>query len=60
MKQFTLRLPEKHCEELGALVEEDEFPSRSEAVRTAIRRLTDEYDARRKVKDQQRIRGDRS
>ena len=38
-KKITVRLPENYLKEIDFLVKIDDFPSRSEAVRTAIRDL---------------------
>lgn len=39
MDRVTLRVPEQQVEEVERLVDEGEFPSRSEAIRTGIREL---------------------
>ena len=38
-EKITLRLPSRFVEALDALVSLDDFPSRSEAIRTAVRDL---------------------
>ncbi|MBE0521068.1 MAG: type II toxin-antitoxin system ParD family antitoxin [Candidatus Methanoperedenaceae archaeon] len=42
MKRVTLRLPEQQLKMIDMLVEYGEFPSASEAIRTAIRDLIDQ------------------
>jgi Arc/MetJ-type ribon-helix-helix transcriptional regulator len=37
LEKVTLRLPERYIRALDFLVEADDFPSRSEAIRAAIR-----------------------
>lgn len=39
MKMLTVYLPETYIETLDLLVNEDLFPNRSEAIRTAVRDL---------------------
>ena len=39
MERVTFRVPEKKIEEVDALVDEGEFPNRSEAIRQAVRDL---------------------
>jgi antitoxin ParD1/3/4 len=39
LKLITLRLPERYIKELDQLVSEGRYPSRAEALRTAIRDL---------------------
>lgn len=41
---MTVRIPKKHYEELTDLVEDDEYPNRSEAVREAVRDFLDDLD----------------
>jgi len=38
-EKVTIRIPERHLRALDFLVEIDDFPSRSEAIRVAIRDL---------------------
>lgn len=38
-EKITIRIPERHLRALDMLVEIDDFPSRSEAIRAAIRDL---------------------
>jgi Arc/MetJ-type ribon-helix-helix transcriptional regulator len=38
-EKITIRMPERHLRALDFLVEIDDFPSRSEAIRAAIRDL---------------------
>ena len=38
-EKITIRIPKKHLKALDFLVETDDFPSRSEAIRAAIRDL---------------------
>ena len=42
MKRITLRLPEQQLKMIDMFVEYGEFPSASEAIRTAIRDLIDQ------------------
>ena len=42
MQRVTLRLPEQQLKMIDMLVEVGEFPSASEAIRTAIRDLIDQ------------------
>ncbi len=42
MQRVTLRLPEQQLKMIDLLVEYGEFPSASEAIRTAIRDLIDQ------------------
>ena len=42
MKRITLRLPEQQLKMIDMLVEFGEFPSASEAIRTAIRDFIDQ------------------
>lgn len=42
MQRVTLRLPEQQLKMIDMLVEFGEFPSASEAIRTAIRDLIDQ------------------
>ena len=37
--KITIRIPERHLRALDFLVEIDDFPSRSEAIRSAVRDL---------------------
>lgn len=37
--KITIRIPKKHLKAIDFLVETDDFPSRSEAIRSAIRDL---------------------
>jgi Arc/MetJ-type ribon-helix-helix transcriptional regulator len=39
MEKITIRLPSRYLKRLDFLVRVDDFPSRSEAVRTAVRDL---------------------
>ena len=39
MEKVTIRLPSRYLKRLDFLVRVDDFPSRSEAVRTAVRDL---------------------
>jgi Arc/MetJ-type ribon-helix-helix transcriptional regulator len=43
MERVTLRIEKQNLEDLDSLVEEGEYPNRSEAVRDGIRTLLDEY-----------------
>lgn len=42
MERVTLRIPEQQVDELEALVESGEFPTRSEAIRHAVREFVNE------------------
>ncbi|MBW6519304.1 MAG: ribbon-helix-helix domain-containing protein [ANME-2 cluster archaeon] len=42
MQRVTLRLPEQQLKMIDVMVEQGEFPSTSEAIRTAIRDLIDQ------------------
>jgi len=42
MHRVAVRLPEGHVEDLDALVEKGMYPSRSEAIRAAVRQLLSE------------------
>ncbi|MCL7475130.1 MAG: ribbon-helix-helix domain-containing protein [Methanosarcinales archaeon] len=42
MQRVTLRLPEQQLKMIDVMVEQGEFPSASEAIRTAIRDLIDQ------------------
>jgi Arc/MetJ-type ribon-helix-helix transcriptional regulator len=42
MHRTAVRLPESHVEDLDALVERGMYPSRSEAIRAAVRQLLSE------------------
>lgn len=39
MERVTFRIPKQHLEEVETLVDEGEFPNRSEAIRSALRTL---------------------
>ncbi len=43
MERVTLRLPRQQLELLDNLVSEGEFPSKSEAIRAAVRDLVDNH-----------------
>lgn len=43
MERVTLRVPEKHLDEIEELVEAGEYPNRSEFVRTGIREKLEEH-----------------
>lgn len=45
MQRVTLRLPEKHVKELDDKAESGEFPTRSEAIRAAVREFLTEEEA---------------
>lgn len=47
MERITIRIPEKEVERVERIVEEGGFSTRSEAVRSAVRELVDEYENRR-------------
>lgn len=42
MKRITIRLPEQQLDMIDYMVAQGEFPSASEAIRTAVRELIDE------------------
>lgn len=42
MERVTLRVPKRQVEEIEDLVENGEFPTRSEAIRTAVREMLNE------------------
>lgn len=42
MQRVTLRLPEQQLKMIDVMVDQGEFPSASEAIRTAIRDLIDQ------------------
>lgn len=43
MERVTVRIPQEQIDEVDAIVSAGEFPSRSEAVRQAVRDLIDEH-----------------
>lgn len=43
MERVTLRIPKKQIEEVDQMVESGEFPSRSEAIRSAVRDMLGEH-----------------
>ncbi len=42
MEKITIRLPEQQIQMIDFMVSQGEFPSTSEAIRTAVRELIDE------------------
>lgn len=42
MERVTLRVPTKQVEEVEGMVEDGDYPNRSEAIRDAIRKLVKE------------------
>ncbi|MBP2029688.1 hypothetical protein J2755_000608 [Methanohalophilus levihalophilus] len=42
MKRITIRLPDQQLDMIDYMVAQGEFPSASEAIRTAVRELIDE------------------
>ncbi|WP_394328900.1 ribbon-helix-helix domain-containing protein [Methanohalophilus halophilus] len=42
MQRITIRLPEQQLEMIDYMVAQGEFPSASEAIRTAVRELIDD------------------
>jgi len=42
MERITIRLPEQQLKMIDYMVNEGEFPSVSEAIRTAVRELVDQ------------------
>jgi len=55
MERVTLRIPEEQVRAVETLVEEGEFPNRSEAIRAAVRTMVTEKDGKEKLKESQRI-----
>ncbi|MCX2818525.1 MAG: ribbon-helix-helix domain-containing protein [Halobacteriales archaeon] len=55
MERVTLRIPEQQVKAVEALVEEGEFPNRSEAIRAAVRTMVTEKDGHEKLKENRRI-----
>lgn len=55
MERVTLRIPEEQVRAVETLVEEGEFPNRSEAIRAAVRTMVTEKDGKEKLKENQRI-----
>jgi Arc/MetJ-type ribon-helix-helix transcriptional regulator len=55
MERVTLRIPEQQVKAVEALVEEGEFPNRSEAIRAAVRTMVNEKDGHEKLKENRRI-----
>ncbi len=55
MERVTLRIPEQQVRAVEALVEEGEFPNRSEAIRAAVRTMVTEKDGHEKVKEKRKI-----
>lgn len=49
MERVTLRIPEQQVRAIEALVDEGEFPNRSEAIRAAVRTMVSEKNATEKV-----------
>jgi Arc/MetJ-type ribon-helix-helix transcriptional regulator len=54
--RFSFRIPEEMFDRLDVLVDDGVFASRSEAGRSALRDLFDEYDADERLQDEKRIR----
>lgn len=54
MERVTLRIPKQQVEEVEQMVDEGEFPNRSEAIRTAVREMLNRHDT-----EKQRRRDDR-
>ncbi|MGK2230744.1 MAG: antitoxin ParD1/3/4 [Methanobacteriota archaeon] len=48
-------MPEQQVKAVEALVEEGEFPNRSEAIRAAVRTMVTEKDGHEKLKENRRI-----
>lgn len=48
MERVTLRMPKQQIEEVEQLVNRGKYPSRSEAVRSAVRRMLNDEEARRR------------
>lgn len=44
MERVTLRIPKQQVEEVEQMVDTGEFPNRSEAIRSAVREMLNEYD----------------
>jgi Arc/MetJ-type ribon-helix-helix transcriptional regulator len=51
MERVTLRIPKQQIEKVEQMVEHGEFPNRSEAIRSAVRDLTDEETSEQKTTD---------
>lgn len=54
MERVTLRIPEQQVRAIEALVDDGEFPNRSEAIRAAVRSMVTEKDAQEKVKQKRK------
>lgn len=54
MERVTVRIPDEQVDALEDLVEQGEYPTKSEAVREAIRDLFDEKDSDVDTSSQQR------
>jgi Arc/MetJ-type ribon-helix-helix transcriptional regulator len=46
MERVTLRIPKQQLEEVEGMVDAGEFPTRSEAIRSAVRDMLNESDRR--------------
>ncbi|MFP4632707.1 MAG: ribbon-helix-helix domain-containing protein [Halobacteriales archaeon] len=55
MERVTLRIPEQQVSAVEALVDEGEFPNRSEAIRAAVRTMVTEKDGHEKVKEKNKL-----
>ncbi|MDY7083239.1 MAG: ribbon-helix-helix domain-containing protein [Halobacteria archaeon] len=54
MERVTLRIPEQQVRAIEALVDEGEFPNRSEAIRSAVRTMVTERDGQEKAKEKRK------
>jgi Arc/MetJ-type ribon-helix-helix transcriptional regulator len=55
MERVTLRIPEQQVEAIEALVDDGEYPNRSEAIRAAVRSMVTEKDGHERLKERKRI-----
>ncbi|MFB6284372.1 MAG: ribbon-helix-helix domain-containing protein [Halobacteria archaeon] len=55
MERVTLRIPEQQVKAVEALVDEGEYPNRSEAIRAAIRAKVSEKNGHEKAKEMKKV-----
>ncbi len=55
MERVTLRIPEQQVEAVEALVDDGEYPNRSEAIREAVRTMVKEKDGLERVKEHKKL-----